>query len=73
MAKRRGAPSAGLAPAALVYARDLLRTSELRFGKLAKERYKALLQQALCDIGEDTERPGSKELPEIMIQGARTY
>ncbi|MGP8245686.1 MAG: hypothetical protein ACLQVN_14355 [Bryobacteraceae bacterium] len=25
------------------------------------------------DIGDDPERPGSKERPEIMIGGARTY
>jgi toxin ParE1/3/4 len=36
-------------------------------------RYAALMAQALRDIGGDPERPGSKERPEIMIEGARTY
>lgn len=36
-------------------------------------RYKALIKQALLDVGSDPERPGSKERPEIMIEGARTY
>ena len=32
-----------------------------------------LLAQALRDIGNDPERPGSIERPEIMVEGARTY
>ena len=32
-----------------------------------------LIKQAVRDIGADPERPGSKERPEIMIEGARTY
>ena len=43
------------------------------FGKAAAIRYRALIRQALNDVKADPERPGSKERPEIMIQGARTY
>jgi toxin ParE1/3/4 len=43
------------------------------FGGQAALRYDALIKQALKDIGADPERPGSKESPEIMIEGARTY
>ena len=39
----------------------------------AAERYKALIKQALRDIGAHPERPGSKEGPEILVEGARTY
>ena len=51
----------------------LLKTSLREFGEAAAIRYKALLNQALTDIEADPERPGSKELPEIMIAGARVY
>jgi toxin ParE1/3/4 len=43
------------------------------FGERAALRYDTLIKQALKDIGADPERPGSKERPEIMIRGARTY
>jgi toxin ParE1/3/4 len=43
------------------------------FGLRAALRYDALIKQALKDIAADPERPGSKERPEIMIEGARTY
>ena len=51
----------------------ILRRSLDEFGEDASLRYEALIQQALCDIGTDPERPGSKERPEIMIKGARTW
>ena len=38
----------------------------------ASLRYGALMRQALLDVEADHERPGSKERPEIMIEGART-
>jgi toxin ParE1/3/4 len=44
-----------------------------QFGERAALRYDALIKQALKDIGADPERPGSKERPEIMSEGARTY
>ena len=43
------------------------------FGERAAIRYDTLIKQALKDIGADPERPGSKERPEIMARGARTY
>jgi len=43
------------------------------FGEAAALRYKALIRQALLDIEADPERPGSRERPDIMIEGARTY
>ena len=62
-----------LAPAARQDIREVLRWSEQQFGDTAAARYKALIKQAVRDIGADPERPGSKERPEILIQGARTY
>jgi toxin ParE1/3/4 len=51
----------------------IVKRSLHEFGEAASLRYEALVQQALYDIGIDPERPGSKELPEIMIKGARTW
>jgi toxin ParE1/3/4 len=67
--KRASRPS--LAPAARQDIREALRWSEQRFGAAA--RYRALIKQAVRDIGADPERPGSKDRPEIRIKGARTY
>jgi toxin ParE1/3/4 len=69
--KRDSRPS--LAPAARQDVREVLRWSERNFGETAAARYKALIKQAVRDIGADPERPGSKEQPELMIGGARTY
>ncbi len=41
--------------------------------KLQRVAYKALIKQAVRDIGADPERLGSKERPEIMTKGARTH
>ncbi len=73
MAKKRVSARLRLAPAARHDVRDVLRWSEQKFGKAAAGRYRALIKQAVRDIGTDPERPGSKERPEIMIEGARTY
>ena len=43
------------------------------FGERAAIRYDTLIKQALKDVGADPERPGSKERPEMMVRGARTY
>jgi plasmid stabilization system protein ParE len=69
--KRISRPS--LAPAATQDLREVLRWSERSFGHSAAKRYRALIKQALRDIGESPERPGSQERPEIMVRGARTY
>ena len=72
MAKRR-VPRPRLAPAARQDVSDILRWSERKFGEATAARYRALIKQAVRDVGDDPERPGSKERPEIMIKGARTY
>ena len=51
----------------------ILDWTEKAFGKRAALRYEALLTQALRDVGEDPERPGSQARPEIAIEGVRTY
>jgi toxin ParE1/3/4 len=51
----------------------ILNWSRKEFGEAAAARYKALIKQALRDIGADPERPGSTERSEILIEGARTY
>lgn len=53
--------------------KGILNWSRREFGESAVARYKALIKQALRDIGNDPERAGSKERPEMMIEGARTY
>jgi toxin ParE1/3/4 len=51
----------------------ILNWSRKEFGGAAALRYKALIKQALRDIGDNPERPGSTERPEIMIAGARIH
>jgi toxin ParE1/3/4 len=51
----------------------ILNWSLKEFGEGASRSYAALIVQALRDIGDDPARPGSKERPEIMAAGARTY
>ena len=51
----------------------IMKWSLKEFGMNASLRYSALLRQALLDIEADSERPGSKERPELMVAGARTY
>jgi toxin ParE1/3/4 len=51
----------------------ILELSEREFGQTAALRYETLIAKALEDIGNDPERPGSIERPELMIHGARTY
>ena len=72
MAETR-APRASLAPAARQDIREVLKWTEQNFGEAAAARYKTLIKQAVRDIAADPERPGSKERPEIMTKGARTY
>ena len=43
------------------------------FGDRAAHRYDELIKQTLRDIAEDPERSGSKEKPELMMEGVRTY
>jgi toxin ParE1/3/4 len=56
--------------------RDLVAIGEWsskKFGEAAALRYQALVGQALRDLQADPIRPGSKEWPELMVRGARTY
>jgi toxin ParE1/3/4 len=52
---------------------EVMEWSVREFGERAALRYDALIRQALKDIAADPERAGSKERPELMIKGARTY
>jgi toxin ParE1/3/4 len=61
-----------LSPAARQDIRDILTWSVDRFGVSAAGRYRALLTQALRDLGIDPLRPGSRMRPELH-ESARTY
>ncbi|MGI9302189.1 MAG: type II toxin-antitoxin system RelE/ParE family toxin, partial [Gammaproteobacteria bacterium] len=43
----------------------VLRNSEKEFGTSARDRYKALLDQAIGDLAEDSARPGTRHIDEI--------
>ncbi len=45
----------------------------LDFGPAAAARYRALITQAVRDVGEDPERPGSQERSDVLVKGARTW
>jgi toxin ParE1/3/4 len=51
----------------------IVKWSLREFGEAAAVRYEALISQALRDVASDPQRSGSKERPEIMMKGARTY
>ena len=51
----------------------IVKRSVQEFGEAASLRYSALIHQALRDVEADPERPGSKERPDLMTKGARTY
>lgn len=51
----------------------ILKRSFQEFGLYASLRYRALIRQALLDIEADSQRPGSRERPDIMAGGVRTY
>jgi len=61
-----------IAPEARIDIRAALVWSERNFGKAAAGRYRALIQQALRDIGAEPERPGSTERSDLTA-GGRTY
>jgi len=62
-----------LSPDAQRDIRNIMAWSNDKFGVEAARRYRTLLIQVLKDISDDPLRPGSKERPEIMAQGVRTY
>lgn len=51
----------------------ILKRSVQEFGMAASLRYRALIGQALLDLKDDLERPGSKARPDLLVEGARTY
>jgi toxin ParE1/3/4 len=50
----------------------ILARSRKEFGEAAADRYAALIAQALRDIGDDPECPGSIERHNIAAKGTRT-
>lgn len=72
MGNKRGVPFHITSPARRDIA-AILKRSLQEFGLEASLRYRALIQQALLDLGTDQEPLGAKERPEILIEGARTY
>jgi toxin ParE1/3/4 len=52
---------------------SVLKRSWREFGLEASLRYRALIRQALLDIEADLELQGSRERPELMVKGARTF
>jgi toxin ParE1/3/4 len=61
-----------LSPSAKADLREVLEWTLEKFGLRAAKRYRALLKQALVDIAENPERPGSQERPELG-QGVFVY
>ena len=54
-----------LAPGAIADIRRIFQRSNAEFGVDARTRYKALLEQALQDLGEDPRRVGVKAVPDV--------
>ena len=54
-----------LVPGAIADIRRILRHSRAEFGADAEARYKALLERALQDLGEDPRRAGSRPIPDV--------
>jgi toxin ParE1/3/4 len=65
-------PQYRLSPQAERDIEAILEWSHVEFGEKVRRRYEALLTQAIADLGEDPERPGSHARPEVAA-GARTY
>jgi toxin ParE1/3/4 len=61
-----------LSPATAQDISSILAWTHARFGEQARLRYEALLVQAIVDVAEDPERPGSATREEIATN-ARTY
>ena len=73
MTKKRAAGRVDLTYGARDDVKDIMRWTANMFGARTAKRYRALLNQAIDDIGNDPERPGSKARPEAMLAGIRTY
>jgi toxin ParE1/3/4 len=70
--ERRDSHKAVLSPEARRDLREILKWSQVKFGRDAALRYEDLIIQALRDIETDLERPGSQERRELQ-KGVRTY
>ena len=62
-----------LSPAARRDIRSILEWSKDKFGVEAAARYRTLLMQVLRDVTDEPERIGSKDRPDILAPGVRTY
>lgn len=72
MAKKRGHPRAVLSPEAHRDLHETLEWTVAKFGADAALRYEDLIVQALRDIEEDPERPGSRDRSDLQ-RGVRAY
>ncbi|MGA7983206.1 MAG: type II toxin-antitoxin system RelE/ParE family toxin [Chromatiaceae bacterium] len=54
-----------LAPGAIADIRRILHHSKAEFGADAEARYKALLEQALQELGDDPRRVGVRPIPDV--------
>lgn len=61
-----------IAPAAQRDIESILAWTHEQFGEQARLRYEALLIQAILDVAEDPQRPGSHDRTEVA-RGVRTY
>jgi len=71
--RKRAAGRVVLARGARDDVKEIMRWTANMFGARAARRYRALLNQAVDDIGDDPERLGSKARPEAAVAGIRTY
>ncbi|MEQ8786346.1 MAG: type II toxin-antitoxin system RelE/ParE family toxin [Pirellulaceae bacterium] len=65
-------PQFTLSPAAEEDVTSILEWTHEHFGEPARRRYEALLVQAIVDLAEDPQRPGSTNREELA-DGARSY
>ncbi len=65
-------PHFTISPAAEDDILSILAWTHQRFGERARLRYESLLVQAIADVAQDPERPGSAAREEI-VTSARTY
>jgi toxin ParE1/3/4 len=72
MAKRRGSRKTFLSLQARSDLREILKWTRENFGRDATVRYENLIVQAIRDIEEDGERPGSQDRIDLQ-RGIRSY
>lgn len=62
-----------LSPAAVDDLREVLVWTTQKFSTQAAARYAQLIKQAIADLVANPQRPGSRERPDLLVPGARTY